>query len=191
MGLQHGETDANSGLSLEKCRDKEEGRRQKEETALFSAFYLLPSAFQWLLLLLVVQPIVFCGGRDVIEVDVLVLCAPVLVRVVETADRAFFDGAACGASGPKLRLRGVGGAPPPESVRGAKPPGREAKPPGLGPPEPGGGPPGRGPEKPPGRAGPPGPRSSRGRASLTARGRPLNGCWLNRRIASSATLRSA
>src|SRR5205085_8586066 len=52
-------------------------------------------------------------------------------------------------------------------------------------------PPGRGgPENPPPGRGPPGPRSSRARASLTASGRPLNGCPLKRWIACSACARS-
>ena len=55
-------------------------------------------------------------------------------------------------------------------------------------------PPGRGPLKPPGppagRKPPPAPPASRGRASLTESERPMNGCWLNRLMASSAIGRS-
>src|SRR6185436_3381514 len=74
----------------------------------------------------------------------------------------------CGlASGPKLRLRGAGGADESKGLGG--PPNDEG---GRGAPLK---PPGRGPdEKPPGLGGPPGPRSSRALASLTASGRPLN-----------------
>lgn len=86
------------------------------------------------------------------------------------------------ASGPKFRPRGGGGADGSNGRGAPKPPldrGGPLKPP-----------PARGgPLKPPGR-GPEGPRSSRARASLTARGRPLNTCPLNRWMACSACARS-
>ena len=47
-----------------------------------------------LFLLLVVHFVVFCGDGDVVDVDFLVLDAPVLVGIVETADRTLLDGAA-------------------------------------------------------------------------------------------------
>ncbi len=115
-----------------------------------------------------------------------------------------------GAGGPKFALRslppGPGGGPPgpgrgppnPPPPGGRGPP--NPPPPGRGPPNPPPPPPGRGPPNPPppppGRGAKPPPggrggRSSRARASLTARGRPWNGCESNLRITSSATARSA
>ena len=104
-----------------------------------------------------------------------------------------------GAGGPKLALRsrppGPAGGPPKPGRGPPKPPppgGRgppkPPPPPGRGPPNPPPPPPGRGAKPPPGRGGG---RSSRARASLTARGRPWNGCESNLRITSSATARSA
>ena len=40
------------------------------------------------------QFVLFGGGRDVVDVDLLVLGAPVLVGVIKTADRTLLDGAA-------------------------------------------------------------------------------------------------
>jgi hypothetical protein len=106
-----------------------------------------------------------------------------------------------GAGGPKFALRsrppGPDGGPPRPPGRGPPNPpppiGRgppnppPPPPPGRGPPNPPP-PPGRGAKPPPGGRGG---RSSRARASLTARGRPWNGCESNFRITSSATARSA
>jgi hypothetical protein len=43
------------------------------------------------LVLILALFVVFCGRGDVVDVELLVLCAPILVRVVEPAYRTFFD----------------------------------------------------------------------------------------------------
>src|SRR4029079_15127239 len=90
----------------------------------------------------------------------------------------------------------------PKFLPGTMPPGGgpERNPPGpppIGrgppkPPAPGGRPPLKPPPPPPPGRKPPGapPPASRGRASLTERGRPMKGWWLNREIACSAIARS-
>jgi len=75
MGLQHGGVDANIGLSREPAQPL---------VLVFVQFTLGDD----------VQFVLFRGGRDVVDLGVLILGAPILVCVVKTTDWALFDGAA-------------------------------------------------------------------------------------------------
>ena len=111
------------------------------------------------------------------------LVAQALGRCRRTEVRAAIASAGSGWSARTARSEAAATATGPGSTEAtataeaATPP----KPPGRGPPKP---PPGRGakPPEPGGRGG----RSSRARASLTASGRPWNGCASNLRMTSSA-----